>query len=261
MPENKSPLIIGIVVALVAIAAGVYYFRDQFGDVDSAPAATIPAATQTEEIPTIQHPLPATEPAAEPPPPLAESDEAARENLSQLFSQKIQDWLVPDQVIRKSVASIDNLTRPKLAPRLNPVKPVGGSLVTTGTDDTLALSEDNYKRYATMVQIITAADMKQTADTYVRFYPLFQEAYQELGYPEAYFNDRMVAVIDHLLAAPEVEGPILLRQPSVYYEFADPKLEGLSVGQKAMVRMGPEQARQVKAKLKEFRDHIASQTR
>lgn len=261
MPENKSPLIIGIVVALAAIAAGVYYFRDQFGDSDAAPAATIPAATSTEEIPTIQHPLPAAEPTAEPPPPLAESDEAARENLSKLFSQKIQDFLVPDQVIRKSVASIDNLTRQKLAPRLNPVKPIGGSLVTTGTDQSLALSEDNYQRYAPFVQIISAADMKQVADTYVRFYPVFQEAYQELGYPDAYFNDRLVAVIDHLLVAPEVDEPILLKQPSVYYEFADPKLEALSVGQKAMVRMGPEQSRRVKAKLKEFRDHIASQKR
>ncbi|HQU43635.1 MAG TPA: DUF3014 domain-containing protein, partial [Pirellulales bacterium] len=42
-----------------------------------------------------------------------------------------------------------------------------------------------------------------------------------------YFNDRLVSVIDHLLAAPEPAGPVALVQPKIIYKFADPQLESL----------------------------------
>jgi len=60
---------------------------------------------------------------------------------------------------------------------------------------------------------------------YLRFYPLFQQAYQDLGYPNGYFNDRLVKVIDVLLATPQIAGPIELVRPKVMYAFADPTLE------------------------------------
>jgi hypothetical protein len=87
---------------------------------------------------------------------------------------------------------------------------------------------------------------------------LFQQAYEELGYPGAYFNDRLVHAIDHLLATPEIAGDLALKQPRVLYEFADPQLEMLSAGQKAMLRIGPDNARRVKAKLRALRAEITS---
>src|SRR5207237_41823 len=92
---------------------------------------------------------------------------------------------------------------------------------------------------------------------YQRLYPLFQQAYEDLGYPGKYFNDRLVEVIDHLLQAPEVPAPIKLVQPRVFYEYADADLEGRSAGQKLLIRMGPANARAIKAKLREFRAEIA----
>jgi hypothetical protein len=95
------------------------------------------------------------------------------------------------------------------------------------------------------------------AGIYRRFYPLMQEAYINLGYPDGYFNDRVVEVIDHLLATPDVsESPVLVR-PNVLYEYADEELEQLSSGQKLLIRMGPEHRETVKAKLAEFRELIA----
>ncbi len=93
---------------------------------------------------------------------------------------------------------------------------------------------------------------------YARFYPLFQQAYAELGYPNRYFNDRLVEVIDHLLAAPEVQGPVELVRFGPYFEFADPDLEELSAGRKLLVRMGPENAAVIKSKLRELRREIAA---
>jgi flagellar biosynthesis/type III secretory pathway protein FliH len=93
---------------------------------------------------------------------------------------------------------------------------------------------------------------------YVRLYPLFQQAYEELGNLDGYFNDRVIEVIDDLLATPEIIGPIALTQPHVMFEFADAELESRSTGQKLLLRMGPENAARVKAKLREFRERIAT---
>jgi hypothetical protein len=87
-------------------------------------------------------------------------------------------------------------------------------------------------------------------------YPLFQQSYEDLGYPGKYFNDRLVQVIDHLLQAPEVTGPIRLVQPKVMFQYADPSLENSSAGQKLLIRMGPANERIIKQKLREFRAEI-----
>jgi hypothetical protein len=100
--------------------------------------------------------------------------------------------------------------------------------------------------------------MQRLANTYFHFYPLFQSAYQNLGYPNGYFNDRLVQVIDSLLATPQPSGPIELTRPNVLYTFADPNLEALPAGQKLLLRMGPDNAAVVKGKLKELRAAITA---
>jgi hypothetical protein len=92
---------------------------------------------------------------------------------------------------------------------------------------------------------------------YVRLYPYFQQAYRELGYPGAYFNDRLVEVLDHLLAAPLPAPPIALAQPHVLYTYADPELEARSAGQKILMRMGAENATAIKDKLRAIRALVA----
>jgi hypothetical protein len=87
-------------------------------------------------------------------------------------------------------------------------------------------------------------------------YPLFQRAYEELGYPGKHFNDRLMEAIDDLLAAPEAAAPVKLLRPTVLYEYADPELETRSAGQKILIRMGNENASHVKAKLAEIRREL-----
>ena len=60
-------------------------------------------------------------------------------------------------------------------------------------------------------------------------------------------------MIDHLLATPDLVGPIALAVPHVLYEFADPALEERSAGQKALLRMGRGNALRLKAKLRDLR--------
>jgi hypothetical protein len=137
-------------------------------------------------------------------------------------------------------------------------KGVPGQLRVTGKDDALVLDPQNYRRYAPLVSLLESLDARQATAVFVRFYPLFQGEYRALGYPNRYFNDQLVRAIDEVLAAPEPQGPIRLVQPEVLYRFADPQLESLSAGQKLMIRMGPENAARVKAKLRAIRRELTS---
>ena len=107
-------------------------------------------------------------------------------------------------------------------------------------------------------RVISQLDAKQLGALYIHYYPLFQQSYQNLGYPNGYFNDRLVEVIDNLLATPEPKGPIELVRPNVMYTYADPALESRSAGQKLLIRMGPENAKAIKAKLTELRALITA---
>ena len=60
-------------------------------------------------------------------------------------------------------------------------------------------------------------------------------------------------MIDSLLATPQPAGPIELTRPNVMYTFADPALEARPAGQKLLLRMGPDNAAAIKAKLVELR--------
>jgi hypothetical protein len=130
--------------------------------------------------------------------------------------------------------------------------------VANGDEVHATLDPQNFARYRPMVAVVDKLDMQRLASVYIRFYPLFQDAYQDLGYPNGYFNDRLVQVIDSLLAAPTPAGPVDLVRPNVMYMFADPALEARPAGQKLLIRMGPENAEAIKAKLKELRAAITA---
>jgi len=183
-----------------------------------------------------------------------------RTALASLFGRSIfEEYFSPQNIIRRIVATVDNLPREKLAQRLMPVKPAGGPLVLAGEGENRVLGAGNAARYLPYVVMAESVDVGKLVAAYVHFYPLFQQAYSELGYPTEYFNDRLVQVIDHLLAAPEIEGPVALVQRKVLYEFADPGLEARSAGQKILMRIGPGSAARVKARLRDIRRELTRQ--
>lgn len=156
--------------------------------------------------------------------------------------------------IRHFVVTVDNMTNQKIPQRYVFTRRVPDKFAVIKQEfDTALLDSKNFKRYSAYVNLFDVVDSRKLVTVYVRFYPLFQEAYEALGYPDRYFNDRLIQVIDHLLAAPEIEGSINLVRPKVFYQFADPELESLSAGQKILLRIGYENALRVKSKLRELR--------
>jgi hypothetical protein len=244
-----------LILIVVLYGAAVLYFW--LGNEKRRPRARQPSAAPPAE-PAIRHPIEPAVPPEEPLPPLAESDQAMRDALAGLFGQKLEEFFNLQGIIHRVVATVDSLPQGSVSAKLMPVKPPAGRLVTAGKDESLTISPKNAARYRPYVELAEAVPTGPLVTVYMRFYPLFQQQYEELGYPGKYFNDRLVQVIDHLLAAPEVKEPVRLTQPTVMYQFADPKLEKLSAGQKILVRIGGENAARVKAKLREFRIAVAS---
>ncbi len=133
-----------------------------------------------------------------------------------------------------------------------PIKPTPSALMTTGADEALTLSPENYARYAPFIAIVRRVDTKTLVSLYRGLEPLFQQAYEELGHPNSVFHTRLLEVIRHLIATPDAPLEVKLVQPSVQYQYADERLEKLSAGQKVLIRMGRDNATVVKAKLREL---------
>jgi len=179
--------------------------------------------------------------------------------LTDAFGTELGPLLVKEALIDKFVATVDSLPRKQIPEKVRPVGRLQGSFVVTTADnkESFYLGPDNYRRYDRLLGLATSASPDTIVEIYRRFYPLLQESYQRLGYPDAYFNDRVVEVIDHLLLTPTPDEPVLLVRPHVFYEYANPELEALSSGQKLLLRMGSEHAARLKATLQELRSRIA----
>ncbi|KAF1014520.1 MAG: hypothetical protein GAK31_02006 [Stenotrophomonas maltophilia] len=260
------------VVGLVVIGgAGAWLFRDSFGHAEAPPPtvaaadapATAPAGSSppAPTPPPVQHPLD-TEAAADPAlPKLADSDAAAWEALGTLFpGEGALAPLMREFLIQRLVSHIDNLDKPSVPSTVLAVRPLPGSLqveAAADADGSERIAAANAARYAPYVKAFTAADADAVGKAYVRFYPLVQKTYAELGRRDAYFNDRLVQLIDHLLATPEPARPLAVeRDERGRYRFADPALQSRSVGQKALLRLDLQQERAVKQQLRAIRSAV-----
>jgi len=259
------------ILVLIALAAGIggalWYFWDDIVPPTDEPVVVQPE-TVVEEVPAQNDPVHPLEPSEQsesfdgefaPLPLLDESDGYFLQELTGLFGPELERVLVNEALIDKFVATVDNLPRGNVAEKIRPVGRLSGAFAVVAANNSgpYYLNTDNYQRYNFLVDLASKADLDAVTAMYRRNYPLLQESYVRLGYPDGYFNDRAVEVIDHLLATPEPREPIRLVRPHVLYEFADAELEGLSSGQKLLLRMGGENAARAKRVLRNLRTLIA----
>ncbi len=254
-----------ILILLLVCLAVVFFWPGKSSEPPSISELGIPPAAPLETEPEIRYPLPlaqpaapgAEEPIAPPLPGLGESDVFTRDLLTQLFGESTRKQLLaPQQFIRRLVLIIDALPQKGLPRQHLPVRPPGGRFETATKDGTEIIASANFSRYAPYVELAEAVPAEQLSKAYLRIYPLMEEAFREMGYPNGYFHDRMIAVLDHLLATPKIKEPIPLVKHITQYRYADPKLEALSAGQKIMLRMGSENAGRVRSVLQKLRKQL-----
>jgi hypothetical protein len=252
---TPAPRLAALTAVALAVAGGVYWWLGRTPAPPAPPPAPVaeappqPAAPASAP-PAIRHPVEALAAASAPAAPATLSD-----SLTSLLGRKaVLSYLQTDDFPRRVVATVDNMGRTHAAPALWPVNPVPGRFSVRAKGDSM---------------IVESVDAQQAVALYAAHYAQFQRAYEDLGYPGRYFNDRLVDVIDELLATPtagatpevvltDVKGPVAPARPWVLYEYADPKLESLTAGQKMLLRTGPANQKRLKAKLAEFRRELTA---
>jgi hypothetical protein len=258
----KNPVLIAVVALILGGGIAAYFYWQQGQSkpepvpLQSAlppPPPVVPPSPPKPEV----HQVVETPPASPPLPALADSDSFVFAALDQLVGNKsLMKFFHGEKIIHNIVATIDNLPTGRVPMRVMPVKQVPGSFIVSGSEDDLVIGDRNTSRYTPYVRIAEAIDAKKLVQLYVHLYPLFQQAYEKLGYPKKYFNDRLILAIDDLLSAPVIKGPVKLVQPNVLYQFADPELEERSIGQKILMRTGSRNESIIKSRLRAIKQEL-----
>jgi hypothetical protein len=259
--RNKDwfwPAVLGAGILLAIGAIGLYLARDDA----PLPEPVVDVPQPAAETPAAPRPAVVAEPAPAPArtlplPPLDESDPEIVGGLTEIFGpDAVMQHIVPERLVRNIVVSIDNASRQQMAVNQRPLQPTTGEFLTAGEEDSLVIAPENFARYEPFVALVSNLDAKTLVSFYRGLEPLFQQAYEELGHPDASFNERLNEIIEHLLQTPTPRGEIALVQPSVLYKYADERLERLSAGQKLLIRMGVDNATVVKGKLREIQAEL-----
>lgn len=250
-------LAVGLLLVLALLGGGYFLFSVFRDDGEEAPAVTeAPASEQQPRLPPADEPPqapPEKEPPSEPLPRLDESDAAVRAMAVTLSRHpKLARWLATDELIRRFVRVVANVAYGE-SPRSHVrfLEPQG-EFATTGQDEELRVDPRTYARYDVLTEVFVSLDERGVAELYEYVSPLIEQAYRELGYPEASFEQLLRRAVDELLEVPIVEPDVALQPRVISYEFADPALEELTDPQKQLLRMGPTNVRRVQSKLRQL---------
>ena len=169
--------------------------------------------------------------------------------------QALAEYLIKSQAISRLVAMLDSLTSRQVPVQTNPIKPADGKFISDAEGERYVMSVQNFARYDGYIAMLQSTDTDALLALYQRFYPLFQQAWEDIG-GSGQFSQRLNVVIDHLLETPDVPGPVYLTKPEAFYLFDEPELEALTAGQKILIRMGSVNASIVKEKLREVQETL-----
>lgn len=260
-------LLVAVVIVVAVVAAWLWSTAERR---TPAPAPQAEAPPPREQVlppqapasSAVQHPVAVGDQPLEP--------QQIPDALAGLLGTKAAaTFLQVDDFPRRFAATVDSLAREHSPATAWPVLPTPGRFLVEERPEGTVIAPENAARYTPLVLLAGTIDVPASVRLYRRMYPLLQQAYRSLGFGDRYLNDRVVDVIDVLLATPEapeaprvellpVRGPVPSLQPWVRYQFVDPELEALAAGQKVLVRIGPVNQRRLKSKLAELRKELTA---
>jgi hypothetical protein len=244
-PEPRSWLpIVAAGVALVAALGAAAYFMVRPA---RTPTAT-PAPTLIEAEPS---PLPSPSALPSGLPPLADSDVFVRELAAGLSSHpQLALWLQARGLVRTFATAVLNIADGRSPAPLVPFLAPRQKFSVLDTNGSMVADPKAFRTYDALTEAVASLDTAGVARVYRTLLPLLSAAYKELGYPDADFSRTTERALAHLLQTPVPAGDIAVRKDGPFYRYADPKLEGLSLAQKQLLRTGPTNARRLQEKLR-----------
>lgn len=249
-PTGPPYRLIGGLVLLALVAGGAWYWLRSRSPEPVEPA--VPEAAAPEEPAGLSE-----EPPALDLPDLEASDAMVAELVARLSARpRLAEWLATDDLVRRFVTSVVNLAAGgSPAEHLAFMAPEGPFEVRE-SDGRLLVDPASYARYDPIVQTFLSIDTGDAARLYRQLRPLLEEAYAELGLTDRTFDEALADAMGYLVAVDVPDPPVEVEPHEAVYAYADPSLEALTPAEKHLLRLGPDNARRVQAKLVELADAL-----
>lgn len=198
-------------------------------------------------------------------PRLDDSDETVKLRLATLtWRTELLKLVIDDDMIRRIVVFTDNFNQGFISYRHSPFKRPEQKFTTLDEDaitnaqgvQSWVIRDSQTERFNEYVDLLRSFNQEQLVQAYSDFEPLFEEAYQELGY-EGEYKDVLLEVIETILDTELTNDPLAVIRPSVMYKYQDKEIESLTDADKLLLRLGKENLLAVKSVLFELNEALS----
>lgn len=266
-PKKTLPVAL-VIVAVLAIAALVYWQLQRSAPspqmapplpepVPAVAEITEPELPAAEPVPSAPGPAEQLEPqeedapasVAEPVvrlPQLDRSDTDVISHLLQVSDGGFQSWLIEEHLIRKFVRAVNALEEGKLVSQYRPFAAPETPFSAQQSGERWQIQPENYQRYTPYLESLEKVGADGLAQLYLHYFPLLQQAYEELGVDKGSFKDVTLRALTRISKTPAPPADSPLARPSVTYKFAAPELEQRSPVEKLLFRLGPDNSARLK---------------
>ncbi|CAN5718876.1 DUF3014 domain-containing protein [soil metagenome] len=184
-------------------------------------------------------------------PELEASDEFVRRLVSALSAHpRLAAWLATDALIQRFVGTVVDLAGGFHPAEHVPFLRPEASFAVRETGGRTVIAESSYARYDLHAAVVQSLDTEGSVRLFRQLRPLVDEAWAERGLPGT-FDDALELAFQNLLAVQVPAEPPEVVEVEGVWPFADPELESRRGAAKALLRMGPDNARRVQEKLRD----------
>ena len=188
------------------------------------------------------------------PEPLDLSDKAIKQGLIKaLRAPLLSTLIVNDSILANMVASVNNTAQGTLPENVSLLTPPATEFSVFKQADNQFITPESFTRYNVYAQTFAEIETEDMLALLDQYEPQIIAQFEQIALPNAQFSSTLINAINRLLDTPTVNLPIAVISDSAMYKFANPQLEALLPAQKQLLRMGPDNMRLVKAKLRELR--------
>lgn len=236
------------IIGLLVVGGIVWLWLGTRGDTGETVVDRAPTTTPEESLPLAERELTPLEL-----PELPASDAFVRDLVAGLSSQpQLARWLVTDDLIQRFVGVVVDLAGSSNPASQVPFMVPEGTFAAVPSGDALVITPETWRRYNLISDTFVSLDTERSVELYLQMRPLVEEAYGQLGIPDYSFDDLLALAIQNVRDVQVPEKPLEVVGTDGVYVFADPEVEARRGADKALLRMGPANARRIQEKMEAF---------
>ncbi|MCP4896729.1 MAG: DUF3014 domain-containing protein [bacterium] len=165
---------------------------------------------------------------------------------------RLTSWLLTDGLLERFVEAVESVAQ-GVTPRgaLETLAPKGDFFVYDYKLD-FAITQGTFRRFDMVTDAFSSLDSDGIAAVFHEVEPTINGEFARASWGDSGFEQVMQQAFVHLLEVEVQDGPLEVERRAKAYVFAEDRLQALSDVQRQLLRMGPENARKVQAKLREL---------